>query len=159
MDFCYPNQPLFGTCSRTPLSPPSLVPMSSDATTPMKASAVVDGNQGVLVLGCGLIAPPLIHFFAEHEVPVTIASRTLSRSEEVVRCSSSDFPLPDLSRCFLFSMTPLAPYDPWFSDGIVGFVCFFFFFLFFYTRRKDSKGSPAWSSISRSLALRSSSGS
>ncbi len=38
----------------------------------------------VLLLGCGLVAPPLIHYLSTHGVSVIVASRTKSKTEKVI---------------------------------------------------------------------------
>lgn len=39
----------------------------------------------VLVLGCGLVAPPLIHYLHEHGYKLIVANRTVSRAEAVIK--------------------------------------------------------------------------
>lgn len=49
----------------------------------------------VLLLGCGMIAPPIINYFNEHKINTIVASRTVSRVEEVIKglefCSAVEF--------------------------------------------------------------------
>lgn len=45
----------------------------------------------VLVLGCGLVAGPLIKLLSEQHVSVTVASRSLEKAEAQVRRSVTEF--------------------------------------------------------------------
>ena len=64
---------------------PTIATMSSN--TDMKAH--------VLVLGCGLVAPPMIHYLAQHGFKQTIASRTQEKTMSVIAglpgCTAVEF--------------------------------------------------------------------
>jgi len=44
-----------------------------------------DSPHRVLLLGCGLVAPPLIHYLVGHGIHLTIASRTVEKTREIVK--------------------------------------------------------------------------
>lgn len=49
------------------------------------SSSWIGGKQPhVLILGAGLVAPPIIHYLAEHGLKVTVASRTLAKTQKVI---------------------------------------------------------------------------
>jgi saccharopine dehydrogenase-like NADP-dependent oxidoreductase len=60
--------------------------MSQSASSPAadtKANTAKSSGT-VLLLGCGLVAPPLIHYLSEHGVSVIVASRTKAKTEKVI---------------------------------------------------------------------------
>lgn len=41
-------------------------------------------GDGVLLLGCGLVAPPMIEYFSQHAIKIVIASRTISKANPIL---------------------------------------------------------------------------
>lgn len=77
--FCIPNHP-----------PP---PTEQQQILKMSFKKIKENQKSVLLLGCGLVAPPLINYLANNDIHVVVASRTLSRSEGVVAGLANTTPI------------------------------------------------------------------